>query len=44
MEKYLERILLASRVYDVADETPLQRMPRLSERLGGQVWLKREDL
>ncbi|AHE98771.1 threonine ammonia-lyase, biosynthetic [Thioalkalivibrio paradoxus] len=40
---YLERILTA-RVYDVARETPLDRMPGLSERLGSSVFLKREDL
>lgn len=40
---YLKRIL-TSRVYDVVDETPLERAPRLSERLGNQLLLKREDL
>jgi threonine dehydratase len=40
---YLERILRA-RVYDVAIETPLERAPRLSTRVGNQVWIKREDL
>jgi threonine dehydratase len=39
---YLRRILTA-RVYDVAIETPLERAPNLSRRLGAQVWLKRED-
>jgi threonine dehydratase len=39
----VERILRA-RVYDVAEETPLDPAPRLSERLGARVWLKREDL
>ena len=39
---YLERIRQA-RVYDVAERTPLQRAPQLSERLGCEVWLKRED-
>ncbi len=39
---YLERILKA-RVYDVAQETPLDLAPRLSERLGNTVLLKRED-
>jgi threonine dehydratase len=43
MEGYLQRILRA-RVYDVAVETPLELAPNLSERLGHQVWLKREDL
>jgi threonine dehydratase len=40
---YLERILTA-RVYDVAQETPLERAPRLSERLGNEILLKREDV
>lgn len=40
---YLERILRA-RVYDVAVETPLERAPRLSSRVGNDVWIKREDL
>jgi threonine dehydratase len=40
---YIRRILSAS-VYDVAVETPLERMKRLSERLGVEVLLKREDL
>jgi threonine dehydratase len=42
-DDYLERIL-TSRVYDVAIETPLERAPRLSARLGCEVLLKREDL
>jgi threonine dehydratase len=40
---YLERILTA-RVYDVAQETPLELAPRLSSRLHNQVLLKREDM
>jgi len=40
---FLEKVLIA-RVYDVAEETPLDPMPALSERLGNQVLLKREDL
>ena len=40
---YLERIRQA-RVYDVAKRTPLEHAPRLSGRLGCDVWLKREDL
>ena len=40
---YLKRIL-TSRVYDVVDETPLEAAPRLSERLGNELLLKREDL
>ena len=42
-DSLLERILRAP-VYDVAVETPLEPAPRLSERLGNQVWIKREDL
>ncbi len=40
---YLERILKA-RVYDVAIQTPLERAPRLSRRLGNELYYKREDL
>ncbi len=40
---YLRRILNA-RVYDVAIESPLEPAPHLSERLGNQVLLKREDM
>ncbi len=40
---YLERILRA-RVYDVAQESPLEDAPRLSARLGNRVLIKREDL
>lgn len=40
---YIKRILNA-RVYDVARETPLDRAPLLSSRLGNEVFLKREDL
>ncbi len=40
---YLERIRQA-KVYDVAKRTPLEHAPRLSTRLGCEVWLKREDL
>ena len=42
-KSYLERILRAN-VYDVARETPLESMSLLSERLGHNVLLKREDL
>ncbi len=41
--QYLERILKA-RVYDVARETPLDRLTGLSQRLGSPVLAKREDL
>jgi threonine dehydratase len=40
----LLRLILTSRVYDVAVETPLDHAPRLSHRLGNDVFLKREDL
>lgn len=40
---YVEKILKA-RVYDVAQETPLDVMPRLSKRLNNTILLKREDL
>ena len=40
--RYVEEILRA-RVYDVAVESPLEVARRLSERLGNQVMLKRED-
>jgi threonine dehydratase len=43
VEKYVKKIL-ASRVYDVAIETPLMRARNLSDRLGNQVLLKREDM
>jgi threonine dehydratase len=40
---YLRRILTA-RVYDVAQETPLEPARGLSRRLGNRVLLKREDM
>ncbi|HEV7432290.1 MAG TPA: threonine ammonia-lyase, biosynthetic [Steroidobacteraceae bacterium] len=40
---YLERIRQA-KVYEVAIESPLDLAPRLSQRLGHEVRLKREDL
>ena len=40
---YLEKILTA-RVYDVAQETPLDPTPLLSARLGNRILLKREDM
>jgi len=40
---YLKAILTAN-VYDVAVESPLDYAPRISERLGAQIYLKREDL
>ena len=41
---YLEKILMASRVYDVAIESPFQFAPGLSGNLGNTVLLKREDM
>ena len=43
LQKYIEKILRA-RVYDVAQESPLDYAPSLSARLGNTVYLKREDL
>ncbi|MBD2067317.1 threonine ammonia-lyase, biosynthetic [Leptolyngbya sp. FACHB-671] len=43
MPDYLERILTA-RVYDVAQETPLDYAPNLSARLNNRLLLKREDM
>jgi threonine dehydratase len=40
----LLREILTSRVYEVARETPLDLAPRLSQRFGNDVLLKREDL
>ncbi|XP_071709716.1 threonine dehydratase 1 biosynthetic, chloroplastic-like [Rutidosis leptorrhynchoides] len=42
--EYLTNILSSNRIYDVAIESPLSLAPKLSERLGVNVWLKREDL
>ncbi|CAK9140451.1 unnamed protein product [Ilex paraguariensis] len=42
--EYLTNVL-ASKVYDIVPrDTPLELAPKLSERLGVNVWLKREDL
>jgi threonine dehydratase len=43
LNHYVKKIL-TSRVYDVAVETPLHAARQLSQRLGNQVLLKREDL
>ena len=43
MEDYLQKILRA-RVYDVAEETPLERAKNLSKKLKNDIWFKREDL
>jgi threonine dehydratase len=42
-DNYL-KMILNSRVYDVAIESPLDYARTLSKRLGNHVWLKREDL
>jgi threonine dehydratase len=42
-DNYL-KMILNSRVYDVASETPLDYAKNLSRRLSNDVWLKREDL
>lgn len=43
LERYL-KMILNSKVYDIACETPLVAARRLSGRLGNNVWMKREDL
>ena len=43
MQDYVRRIL-TSAVYEVAEETPLDPMRQLSDRLGVEILLKREDL
>ena len=43
MQDTVRRILTA-RVYDVAEETPLDPLKRLSARIGRPALLKREDL
>ena len=43
MEDYLQKILRA-RVYDVAEETPLEKAKNLSEKFKNNIWFKREDL
>jgi len=40
---YLQKILNA-RVYDLAQETPLDFAPNLSGRIGNRLYLKREDM
>ena len=40
MEDYLQKILRA-RVYDVAEETPLERAKNLSKKFKNDIWLKR---
>ncbi len=43
LESYVKKIL-GSRVYDIVEETPLARAGGLSELLGCDVYLKREDV
>ncbi|GAB3434453.1 threonine ammonia-lyase, biosynthetic [Massilia solisilvae] len=40
---YLKKILTA-RVYDVAQETPLELAPTLSQRMNNRIYFKREDM
>ena len=40
----LFRSILTSRVYEVVNETPLEKAHKLSERFGNEVLLKREDM
>lgn len=42
LQSMLQQILTAP-VYDVAKRTELSALPKLSERLGHNLWLKRED-
>lgn len=42
-QQVLKKVLTVP-VYDVADETPLEMAPLLSQRMQNKVWLKREDL
>jgi len=43
LEQYA-KLTLTSKVYEVANESPLQIAKQLSLRLNNQIWLKREDL
>ncbi|MDX1795760.1 MAG: threonine ammonia-lyase, biosynthetic [Hydrogenovibrio sp.] len=42
-EKILRQVLSVP-VYEVAEQTPLDKAPLISQRMRNQVWLKREDL
>jgi len=42
LQEYLQRVLTA-RVYDLAVQTALTKLPNLSAETGANVWLKRED-
>lgn len=37
------RTILTSKIYDLAQVTPLQKMEKLSDRLSNQIFIKRED-
>lgn len=43
LDDYVQRIRNA-RVYEVAKRSPLELAPKISARLGNELWLKREDL
>ena len=43
-EAWYVRAILTADVYDVAIESPCEIAPRLSERIGASIYLKREDL
>ncbi|NOR39834.1 MAG: threonine ammonia-lyase, biosynthetic [Gammaproteobacteria bacterium] len=43
LKRYL-KMIQNSRVYDLAQETPLVEAERLSVRLDNRIWMKREDL
>jgi len=43
LKRYI-KMIMNSRVYDVAQKTPLEEAGRLSVRLQNRVWMKREDL
>ncbi|MDH3972290.1 MAG: threonine ammonia-lyase, biosynthetic [Gammaproteobacteria bacterium] len=43
LKRYI-KMITNSRVYDVAQKTPLEEAGRLSVRLENRVWMKREDL
>ena len=43
MDKTIRKILEAD-IYDLVQETPLKKAPRLSAKVGRGVLLKREDL
>ncbi|KAI8533955.1 hypothetical protein RHMOL_Rhmol10G0051000 [Rhododendron molle] len=42
--EYCRTNIVASNFYQVAVESPLQFAPKISQRLGVNMWLKREDL